>query len=373
LSIRILHTADWQIGKQFANVPGDPGAALRLQRLETVRQIAELAAVREADLVLVAGDVFEDNGVSDDTLRRTVRAMAGFTGPWVLLPGNHDAGLAQSAWSRLRRLGVLPDNILIADSPDPLSLCDGRLEVLPAPLQRRHEARDVTAWFDQHRSAPGLIRIGLAHGSVLNRLPDSAALNNPISDQRAASAVLDYLALGDWHGTLNIAERTWYAGTPEQDRFRQNEPGQVLLVDIEASGAEPVVEPVSVGRYRWYQLTAELYDEAGLTLLASRFEQLGEPDRVLVRLRLSGSLNLALRQQLSELLETWQASFHFLQVEDAALLAQPSPEDIADMGATGFLREAVDRLVAIEADTEHPDQADAAMALQILYLERRES
>lgn len=29
MSIRILHTADWQIGKQFANVPGDPGAALR--------------------------------------------------------------------------------------------------------------------------------------------------------------------------------------------------------------------------------------------------------------------------------------------------------------------------------------------------------
>ena len=40
MGITVLHTADWQIGKQFKHVPGDPGAALRLQRLETVKLIA---------------------------------------------------------------------------------------------------------------------------------------------------------------------------------------------------------------------------------------------------------------------------------------------------------------------------------------------
>ncbi len=39
MSVAFIHTADWQIGKQFADVPGDPGAALRLQRLATVKAI----------------------------------------------------------------------------------------------------------------------------------------------------------------------------------------------------------------------------------------------------------------------------------------------------------------------------------------------
>ena len=98
MSITLLHTADWQIGKQFANVPGDPGAALRLQRLDTVKAIAGLAKERAVDAVLVAGDVFEDNAVSDETLRRTLNAMAPFAGPWVLL---------EIRWHRLRN--ITPD------------------------------------------------------------------------------------------------------------------------------------------------------------------------------------------------------------------------------------------------------------------------
>ena len=168
MSIRILHTADWQIGKQFANVPGDPGAALRVQRLETVTVIADLAVEREVDAVLVAGDVFDDNAVSDDTLRRTINAMSGYSGPWVLLPGNHDSGLTQSVWSRLRKLNIVPENVIIADQPEAIVLADGRLDVLPAPLNRRQEVRDLTDWLDHHVSEKGVVRIGIAHGSVLN-------------------------------------------------------------------------------------------------------------------------------------------------------------------------------------------------------------
>ena len=61
------------------------------------------------------------------------------------------------------------------------------------------------------------------------------------SRDRAATARLDYLALGDWHGTRRIDARTWYSGTPEPDRFKANEPGNVLQVDIARAGAEPIV------------------------------------------------------------------------------------------------------------------------------------
>ncbi|MCG8428128.1 MAG: DNA repair exonuclease, partial [Chromatiales bacterium] len=203
--IHLFHTADWQIGKQFGNIPGDAAAMVRQQRLKTVEKIAGLAQARQVDAVLVAGDVFEDNGVSDETLRRTINAMSAYSGNWVLLPGNHDAVLAESAWSRLERLGLISENIHLALNAEPILLCNERLAVLPAPLQRRHETRDLTAAFDQMATPEGAIRVGLAHGSVKNRLPERSEAFNEIADDRAETARLDYLALGDWHGTLEIA------------------------------------------------------------------------------------------------------------------------------------------------------------------------
>jgi len=371
MSITFIHTADWQIGKQFANVPGDPGAALRLQRVDTVKAIAELAQERQVDAVLVAGDVFEDNAVSDETLRRTINAMAPYKGPWILLPGNHDSGLTQSAWSRLRRLAVVPENVILADQPESIELCQGRLVVLPAPLQRRHEVRDLTEWFDAFNTEKGVFRVGIAHGAVTNRLPEAAEANNPIADTRAESGNLDYLALGDWHGTLEVATRTWYAGTPEPDRFKANEPGNVLLVELREVGTTPKVERVAIGYYQWDQAAFEVMDEQALSVLDKQLSALGESGRILLRLKLTGTVDLATRQQLDELLDEWRARLHFLDVDDVEVIAQPSPDDIAALGATGFVRDTIEALVGIEGDAAHPDHGDAGRALQILYLEQR--
>lgn len=372
MTIRILHTADWQIGKPFSNVPGDSGAALRAQRIDTIRSIANLAVAEEADAILVAGDVFDDNAVSDETLRRTINAMEGFTGPWVLLPGNHDAGLTQSAWSRLRKLGIFDDNIIIADKPEPISLLSNKLAVLPAPLMRRQEVRDLTEWFDNCSTDTDFVRVGLAHGSVTNRLPEAADTHNPISEFRTKTAKLDYLALGDWHGTLDIADKTWYSGTHEQDRFRQNQPGNVLIVDIAGPGQTPSVRVLPVGRYHWHQLELEITDEDSIGLLVHALDQLEEPQNALVRLRLTGAVTLSVGQQLNELMDAWLARLHFLEVNDESLAAQPSEDDIADIGATGFMKEAISKLIEIENNKSEEDSQYASRALQILYLTKKE-
>jgi DNA repair exonuclease SbcCD nuclease subunit len=370
MTLTLLHTADWQVGKQFATIAGDAGAVLRTQRLETIRALGALAGERRVDAVLVAGDVFEDNAVSDETLRRTMNALAGFEGPWVLLPGNHDAALAQSAWSRLHRLAIVPDNVVLATAPGPIELCDGRLCVLPAPLQRRHELRDLTDYFDAVDTAPGIFRVGLAHGAVRNRLPQESEAMNPISDTRAESARLDYLALGDWHGTLEIAPRTWYAGAAEPDRFRSNDPGNVLLVELSEPGVSPRVEKLRVGRFRWEQFEFAVADAASIDVLDARLGALDDVASTLLRLRLSGALDLGARGQLDEVLERWRARLHHLGVDDAGLVARPSAEDIAAIGASGFVRDAIDTLISIQDDPAHPDHAHATRALQVLYLEQ---
>lgn len=369
MSLRLLHTADWQLGKQFAWIEGDAGALLRTQRLETVKRLAALARERAVDAVLVAGDVFEMNSVADETLRRAVEALSGFPGPWLLLPGNHDAALPESVWTRLQRLG-LPANVRPLLTPGPVTLCEGRLAVLPAPLTRRHEAGDLTEGFAAVETPAGALRVGLAHGSVENRLPEGAELANPISDRRAEQAGLDYLALGDWHGTLEIAGRSWYAGTPETDGFRANDSGNALIVALDAPGCAPRVERVATTHYRWSALACELHGEQDLALLAQGLETLPEPrDRNVLRLDLRGALDLGGHRVLQSLLDTWRARLRYLRADTARVAARPSEDDIERLAASGFVARALARLREKAADPADPDARHAGVALQRLYVE----
>ena len=84
------------------------------------------------------------------------------------------------------------------------------------------------------------LRIGLAHGSIRD-FSSRGEAQNQIAPDRAQRSNLDYLALGDWHGTLRVDARTWYSGTPETDRFQRDEPGHALLVTLEP-GIEAAVK-----------------------------------------------------------------------------------------------------------------------------------
>ena len=367
MSLRLLHTADWQLGKLFGNLPGDVGALLRDARCEAVRHIAELAARHEVAAVLVAGDVFDGNLVPDRTIVQTLAAMRAFQGPWVLLPGNHDAALAESVWGRLARLGA-PANVTAATRPAPLTLADGRLVVLPAPLTERHTSEDLTAWMDDAATPSGALRIGLAHGSVAGRLPVEAEASNPIDPERAVRAGLDYLALGDWHGTLEIAPRSWYAGTPEPDRFRANDAGNVLLVELSEPGALPTITRLPTGRHGWRQLELDLtgISDAGPALEGLLADAAGL-EHALVQLTLTGVIDLAGRAALEAALERLAGELCHLEVRDR-LLAEPSERDLLTLAGSPVVGSVARELAALAAGD--PGQREVAtLALRLLYLE----
>lgn len=374
MAVKILHSADWQIGKAFADIgdiDADKAAELRSQRLRTVERVAEVAAEHAVDAVLVAGDVFETNAVSDESLRRTVHALAAYRGDWLLLPGNHDAALAESAWTRLERLH-LPKNVKLLTRPEPVMIADHRLAILPAPLMRRHEAIDITETMDGMVTPQETIRIGVAHGTIKNRLPERSEALNEIAEDRADRARLDYLALGDWHGMLQVAPRTWYAGTPEPDRFKEkdNHPGNVLLVSISRPGAPPEVQPIPVGHFRWHHVAAAVHERDDLRALEVQFERLGQPyGRLLVHLELRGTVDLATREALDRLLDEWRARFHVLRASYEKLVAMPSDDDLDRIDTLGFIRTAVNRLRGLASDLESDKRDAARLALQILYSE----
>ncbi len=339
--VKLLHTADWQIGKLFGQFEADDAALLAEARFKTVERLAALAVEHDVDLILVAGDVFDAQGVADKTIHRLFNAMQGYAGPWLLIPGNHDAALSESVWTRAARLQAMPPNVRVCLTPEPILLADIVVAVLPAPLTQRNTHNDLTEGFAAVETPAGLLRIGLAHGSVQGILADGIDSSNPIAAGRAAQAGLDYLALGDWHGAKQVDARTWYSGTHETDRFKANDSGQALLVELTA-GALPTVTPVATGQYRWLAETLTLQVPSDVEQARQRLAAYGPAD--VVQLDLSGRTDLNGHRLLREGIEQARGKARCLLADLSALRLEPTPEDIDALQADGYLGEVIAEL-----------------------------
>ena len=365
-----LHTADWQIGRQYSRFSQDDAMALAEGRFSAVERIATLAVNQSADAVLVAGDVFDAQTVTDRTIRRLFNILKGFAGPWILLPGNHDAALVESVWSRALRLDAVPANVQLALVPQVLAFPEQGFAVLPAPLTQRQTHDDLTAWFDAAETAPGLLRLGLAHGSVRGLLPDDIDSSNPIAPDRAAHARLDYLALGDWHGCKQVDARTWYSGTPEPDRFKDNGAGRVLRVEIDGLGMAPRVTPCPMGQYVWQRWQEHINVASDLESLIRRLEAV--EDKAVLDIQLSGQIDLAGQERLHQALSVAEARHRSVQCDVADLRLQPTDEDIASLQADGYLGNVVAELRERQRGDEGERARGALGILATLLRERRE-
>jgi DNA repair exonuclease SbcCD nuclease subunit len=126
--MRLIHTADWQIGKVFKQF-GDKEESLRQARLTAIESIGRLAVQESAGHVLVAGDVFDNEVPTEVTLRAPLERIKLFPQvKWHFLPGNHDPHRPQGLWERLTRL--VPANVHLH-----LTLGSDAV-LLPAPLTR---------------------------------------------------------------------------------------------------------------------------------------------------------------------------------------------------------------------------------------------
>jgi DNA repair exonuclease SbcCD nuclease subunit len=318
--LRLIHTADWQIGKPYGRVAdGQKRFRLQQERLAAIGRIREAVERQQAELVLVAGDLFDSPTPAAAAVLEVLELIGAMAVPVLVIPGNHDHGAPGTLWHRddlQRHQRQLAPNLQLLLERQPLVL--EQAVVLPCPLLRNQDSSDPCQWLQglDWSSLPAeLPRIVLAHGGVHGfggRDYDDeaqAGASNRIDLAALPPGPLDYIALGDWHNLKQVSAQAWYPGTPEPDRFDQgedNQRGQVLLVELER-GAPPAVTPLPTGRIRWHNLRVRFSGDGDLDRLARQIEALtaGRVARDLLRLEVSGSLSLAghrrYRQLISDL------------------------------------------------------------------------
>ena len=364
---RFLHSADLHLGRRFGALPEEVRGPLAEARHAALARLAQAARDHGAGHVLLAGDTFDSTTPSDRVWRQALAEMAAADDlHWWLLPGNHDSLAAEALWQRFRALA--PATVHVIDTPAPIALAPG-VTLLPAPLPRRAPGRDLTAWMEGAQTPPGTIRLGLAHGAVVDFAAPGEGGDATIPPDRAARAGLDFLALGDWHRAQAIGDRTWYAGTPERDSFRHAGPGVALAVTLPGPGAAPQVAPVPIGRFDWrapdLTLTPETDAAAALTVAlpapgAARRD-------TLIRLRLTGRLRPDARAALSAALAQAAPEFMHLHADATALTTEHRIEDLDAITPGGALRQAA---ATLQAEATDPARSEAERSTAAAALDR---
>ncbi|MGR3937674.1 exonuclease SbcCD subunit D [Streptomyces sp. BRA346] len=263
--MRILHTSDWHLGRSFHRV-----SLLAAQR-EFLDHLVATVREREADAVLVAGDVY-DRAVPplaavelfDDALHR----LADLGVPTVMISGNHDsprrlgvgAGLIERAGIHLRTDPAgCGTPVVLADRHGDVAfyglpyLEPGLVrETLDAPAAG-HPAV-LGAAMDRVRAdlatrQPGTRSVVLAHAFVTGGAVSDSERDITVGGVASVPADVfdgvDYVALGHLHGCQTLTERIRYSGSPLAYSFSEAAHRKSMwLVELGADGGLSAAERV---------------------------------------------------------------------------------------------------------------------------------
>jgi len=232
-SLRVLHTADVHLESDGY---GDARqqAAHQARGRRVLSRIVDRALSDQVDLLLIAGDLFDHNRVSDEAVDFVRSELARLARPIVILPGNHDALYTNAIYDRhdiaagashvhvIRRL-----NGEVIELPELDAVIWGRAmeEHEPGFQPLAHiPGRDDRRW-----------HLAMAHGFFYEsrQRPDRSS---PIFADEIRDTGWDYVALGHQHVQTDVSQDgvvAYYAGAPVMDWTGAGEPaGTVLRIDL---------------------------------------------------------------------------------------------------------------------------------------------
>jgi len=177
--------------------------------------VIDAAQAARADILLLAGDVFEHNRLKADILGRTHALLTTAPMPVVMLPGNHDPLTPDSVWYR-GGLGDINGVHVLGIAGDTVGF----------------DAYDIEIWGRAHpdygdidplQGAPARRasrHVVAAHGHFVEERPagDAARAAWLLTPDDIDATGADYVALGHWNvptdvGTDNVPAH--YSGSPD--------------------------------------------------------------------------------------------------------------------------------------------------------------
>ncbi len=319
--VRFIHTSDVHLDTSFSGsgFPSRLGDRKREAIRGTFRRIIEGARGNEVDFLLVAGDLFELERVTQDTIEFLKQQFAALNPVQVFIaPGNHDPCTQGSPY----REETWPDNVHIFAAEEFQSIEIPEKGIRVTGFGFGHSYLEER-YFQRLAALPrDLVNLVLAHGSDVTRVPAGKVKHGPFAIEDLAGKNIHYCALGHYHQQHRIdnpidGTQVWYSGIPEGRGWDEEGPCGYLLCEI-AEGTVKV-ESRYCNQYSLNTLTVDC--DAFATreqILDAILQQRGTAfgPKTILRIRLAGALDPKLDLSLTELEDRLADEVQYVQWED---------------------------------------------------------
>ncbi|MBI4267718.1 MAG: DNA repair exonuclease [Chloroflexi bacterium] len=201
---RILHTSDIHL-----TTVGDEAS-------QSLKALVDVAIEARADLVLIAGDLFDHNRVDDKLVDFTVEQFQRLPGSVAILPGNHDCFAHDSVFSRSHLWENSP-NVRVFKQPDgeAINLPDHDMVVWGKSINSYdYDVRPLEGIPQSQRN--GCWHIAVAHGYYVSSLPPFYPSLH-ITHEEIVTSGQDYIALGHIPTFGKVCDepvKAYYSGSP---------------------------------------------------------------------------------------------------------------------------------------------------------------
>lgn len=297
-SFRFLHAADIHLDsplRGLSKVEGFAADRVRQAPREALSNLVTTAIERDADFMVIAGDLYDGDWRDFNTGLFFVKEMARLTNAGIrvfVLYGNHDAE------SRLTKSLTLPEGVRVFSSRKPETIhLEGHGVVLHGQSFHHAETRDDLSK-DYATPVKGAFNIGVLHTALGGT--EGHANYAPCSLGDLVAKGYDYWALGHVHkgGILNEHPHIVFPGNLQGRHVRESGAKGARLVTV-TDGAVSAVEFVGCDVVRWDRLEIDLTDCARLHDVYARMQKAIEDaatkaeDRLLAcRIELRGQVHL---------------------------------------------------------------------------------
>lgn len=372
--LKLLHTADWHLGRRFPSFPDEAQKKLSRARMDAVASILEVARRNTVHAVLCAGDIFDDPQPEPDfwqELARIIREHAIGETPIFFVPGNHDPLTPESVWSPTHPFrSRLPKWVHVVDRDDFSYELSGNAVLYARPCRSKAGEMDLAMALPARQVGDERLRIGCVHGCTVD--VEGYQTNFPISRNAGVDRGFDYLAIGDTHSfrdvTPNLPVPTVYPGTPEPTNFDEPTSGNVALVALFRRGRRPRVDSESVACWRWLDIHCRDLNELRGVLT------MPELDRHVLRLHLDMVVSLVEETEVGRILRDLEGSdathgrAGILLVDRTNLRLEVGSGDAFPEDLPPVLTDTVARLDQVVANSlDEAERSKAMRALSHLY------
>ena len=372
--LKLLHTADWHLGRRFPAFSPEAQKKLSRARMDVIERILDVARRNAVQALLCVGDLFDDPDPEPDFwegLARILQQHAAPHPPIFLVPGNHDPLTPESVWAPNHPCrSKLPEWVHVVDRDDFTYELAEDVVLYARPCRSKAGENDLALALPARQPGDERIRIGCVHGSTFDM--EGHQTNFPICRDAGVQRGLDYLAIGDTHSfrdvTPSLPVPTVYPGAPEPTSFGETEAGSVALVALFRRGRRPRVDAEPVAYWRWIDVHCRDMQELRRVLTIQ------DLDRHVVRLHLDMTVTLSEESEVERIVRDLRGTEAAhgragVLVEDRTNLrlmlgsGDSFPDDLPPV-----LQDTVVRLEQLAASaTEESERSRATRALAHLY------